>query len=101
MALASFGFDACTCSGHQLEQVGCDCIVTNDAKIVRVFKDGYASDNQAKVIIAGGLDVGAEVRKRFGSFARAFEVRPFIKPVKPFKRITAEYAREMSQHDNS
>lgn len=94
-------FANCTCSEQQLYHVGCDCIATREAKVVRVFKNGYADDNQAKVIIAGGLDVGMEVRRQFGSFAKAFEVRPLIKPVKPRDRITEAQAREMSQNDNS
>lgn len=87
----------CTCTDAQLYHVGCDCSATLDAVIVDVWKDGYASDNKARITIEGGLDVATEVRRQFGSFATIYHSRPLFAPIKPQQKYSAEYIREMSK----
>lgn len=90
----------CSCSALQLEQVGCDCTASWDAVIVDVFRDGYASDNKGEISVDGGLDVNAEVRLAFGSFAKPYRIRRVIPLPTPIQ-VSEEYTRAMSRNDNS
>lgn len=87
----------CTCSDMQLNLVGCDCAADHDAVIVKIFIDGYASDNKDTMVIDGGLDPATEVRKKHGSFARIYETRPLYTPIRKAETFSPEYIREMSK----
>jgi hypothetical protein len=69
-------------------------------KIVEIWAKGYAdATGLSRITIADDADPGAEARKRFGSFARVFSVRPAVAPtVAP---VSEAYARMMSRNDNS
>jgi hypothetical protein len=88
----------CTCSEYQLYQVGCDCEASYDAVVVHVWKDGYASDNKGKLYIEGGLNVEAEVRKVFGSFAKVYHS---YKPNQGPARSIPDSQRQDTRKDNS
>ncbi len=97
----------CTCCARQLYHVGCDClqdIFRSDpsqfAK-VRVWLDGYASNNTATFYILNTLtdaDATTETRRRFAGFARVDYIE---RPRPPIAPVSEAYARAMSQHDNS
>jgi hypothetical protein len=86
----------CTCSDLQLEHVGCDCVASREAVIVRVWLDGYASDNTAKMVIDGGQDPATVVRAKHGGLAIIFETRRVFPERNYRETFSPEYIREMS-----
>ena len=69
-------------------------------KIVEFWAKGYANqDGPSRLIIEDDADAASAVRKASGPCAVMFSVRPQNPPkVAP---VSAEYARMMSQNDNS
>lgn len=89
---------ACTCSPRQLYLVGCDCRATREAVIVKVWKDGYPSDNRGTLYVEGGDNIDAAVANAFGATAKVYATTTADR--QPTAQASANHAFAM-RGDNS